>query len=62
MYIYIYAPSLVLVVYSVGSNTNNARTPPLAVHSQHVATNMIGVFDCLHDVTIYVIYVVYSWL
>ena len=33
----IYAPCLVLVEHSVGSNTNNAWTPPLAVHSQHVA-------------------------
>ena len=38
VYIYIYAPSLVLVEHSVGSNTNNAWTPPLAVHSRHVAT------------------------
>ena len=35
---YIYAPSLVLVEHSVGSNTNNAWTPPLAVHSRHVTT------------------------
>ena len=35
---YIYAPSLVPVEHSVGSNTNNVWTPPLAVHSQHVAT------------------------
>ena len=27
-----------LVDYSVGSNTNNASTPSLAVHSRHVAT------------------------
>ena len=32
----IHAPSLVLVEHSVGSNTNNACTPPLAVHSRHV--------------------------
>ena len=27
-----------LVEHSVGSNTNNAWTPPLAVHSRHVTT------------------------
>ena len=27
-----------LVDHSIGSNTNNAWTPPLAVHSEHVAT------------------------
>ena len=34
----IYAPGLVLVEHCVGSNTDNARTLPLAVHSRHVAT------------------------
>ena len=35
---YIFAPSLVLVEHSLGSNTNDARTPPLAIHSRHVVT------------------------
>ena len=32
------AKSNMNVQHSVGSNTNNAWTPPLAVHSRHVAT------------------------
>ena len=31
-------PSRVLVEHSVGSNTNKAWTPPLAIHSRHVAS------------------------
>ena len=38
---YIYGPSLVLAEHSVGSNTNNAWTPLLAVHSRHVATKLL---------------------
>ena len=34
----IYTPCLVLIEHSVVSNTNNVWTPPLAIHSQHVAT------------------------
>ena len=36
-----YALSLVLVEDFVGCNTDNARTPPLAVHSQYVATKQL---------------------
>ena len=34
---YIYTPSLVLVEPFSGFHTNNAWTPPMAVHSRHVA-------------------------
>ena len=59
---YIYAPSLVLVEHSVGSNTNNAWTLPLAVHSRHVTTKPLWWWGgwahwivFMHDVTIYVL-------
>ena len=35
---YIYAPFVVLVEHSDGSNTKSTWTLPLAVHSRHVAT------------------------
>ena len=37
----IYAPSPLLVEHSVGSYTNNAWTPPLTIHSRHVATKAL---------------------
>ena len=39
--LHIYPPSLVIVEHSVGSNTNNMWTAPLAVHSWHLAAKRL---------------------
>ena len=68
LFMLFFAPSLVLVEHSVGSNTSNAWTPSLAVHSRYVTTKSLWwwggwVHNCLHDVTIYIyIYILYIYI
>ena len=47
LYIY-FVLSFVLVEHYVGSNTNNAWTPPLAVHSWHVTTKPLWWWGWAH--------------